>query len=447
MNLHWKKTGLQLSLLTLLLAGCAKSPQTAQTETVIPVSVERAAPRDLPEQLVLPGRVMPREQTPVLATAAGRVQAVLVQVGDSVKKGQELATLDTGSSQASLTEAKTAIAGLEAQIRRLQTAALPTGFDVSSSSNASTASASALPGDISRKISQIETKMQLQIATLAAVLEKPGPDALPKLLAISQQLQRAQSEVSLLQTQAVVGQSLDLFKAPLLQTLQAQLVQAHQALRLAQAQVQAAHITSPFDGVILSKTAVAGTPSGPGVPLFTVGDVSNVDFEILVDPTMQTRLKQGQKANVQVGEHAAVQTTLGSVSPSLDPQAKSFTAHATLENATGDFKPGQVGLASITLDPHAGVLSVPTASILHEGEKTYVLLAPNGTAVKRAVATGYNNGTYTEIRSGLQKNDPVIHEGLDRVQPGTKIKVISSGTPGTSITPETSGTPGTETSS
>ncbi|MBL0387736.1 efflux RND transporter periplasmic adaptor subunit [Tumebacillus sp. ITR2] len=434
MNAYWKQTGLTIASLSLFFAGCAKSPQVAEEATIVPVSIDRATPRDLPETLVLPGRVMPREQTPVLATAAGQVQSVLVQVGDSVKKGQLLATLDTGSSQATLQEAKGAIAGIEAQIRRLQ-----------SGNGIATAGISSVGGsladDTSRKIALLESQVQTQILALAQALEKPGPDTPEKLLSISQQLQRAQSQVSLLQTQAFVGKSLDVFKAPLLQTLQAQLVQAHQALHLAEAQVKAAQITSPFDGVVLSKNAIAGTPSGPGVPLFSVGDVAQVDFEVLVDPTLQARLKQGQAANVQVGEHSPVPTTLASVSPSLDLQAKSFTAHAQLDNDAGEYKPGQVGQALITLDPHTGVLTVPTSSILHEGSTAYVLLAQGETAVKKTVTTGYNNGTYTEILTGLKKDDPVIHEGLDRVQPGTKIQIITSGTSPSKSSMKTSGEP------
>jgi RND family efflux transporter MFP subunit len=419
MNAHWKKTGLALLAGSCLLAGCAKSPQTAQeTAAVVPVSLARAAPRDLPETLRLPGRVMPREQTSVVATAAGQVQSVLVGVGDAVKKGQLLATLEAGGSQTTLNEAKQALNGLETQLRRLQTASLGGDGD------------SLTPAGAAQRISQLEQEAQSKLTALFTSLQTPGPQTLPELVRIGRQIQQAQSQVSLLQAQALIGKSLEVFRAPLLQTLQAQLVQAHQAVRLAEAQLQAARITAPFDGVILGKNAVAGTPSGPGVPLFSVGSVADVDFEVLVDPALQARLKPGQTAQVQIGDHAPVTVPLASVSPSLDLQAKSFTAHATLDNEQGSYKPGEVGQALITLDPHTGALTVPTAAILHDAQGSYVLQVQGDTAVKKPITTGYNNGTYTEVLTGLKADEDVIHEGLDRVQPGTKVRVAASETRG-----------------
>ncbi|PWK14340.1 efflux RND transporter periplasmic adaptor subunit [Tumebacillus permanentifrigoris] len=419
MNVHWKKTGLTLLAGSLLLAGCAKSPQATQEATVVPVSMARATPRDLPETLLLPGRVMPREQTSVVATTAGQIQSVLVHVGDSVKKGQLLATLESGGSQSSLNETRLALNGLETQVRHLQTTAL------------GNTDGALTPASLPQKITQLEQEAQANLTTLIANLQSPSSlQTLPQLVHIGRQIQQAQSQVSLLQAQTLIGKSLEVFRAPLLQTLQAQLVQARQAVRFAEAQLQATRITSPFDGVILAKNAIAGTPSGPGVPLFSVGSVADVDFEILVDSALQTRLKQGQTARVQIGGHAPVTVQLASVSPSLDVQAKSFTAHATLDNESSAYKPGEVGQAMITLDPHRGALSVPTSAILQDAQGSYVLQVQGGTAIKKPITTGYNNGTYTEVLTGLQANDEVIHEGLDRVQPGTKVQIAAAQTRG-----------------
>lgn len=423
MKAQRKRRKFWLAMCCCLLVGCTPSPQAAQEAVAVSVSVERVTARDLPETLLLPGRVIPRVQSAVVTTAPGQVQSVLAQVGDFVKKGQLLATLNTSASQASLLEARQALIGLEQQIHRVQNAAFaPTYTGDGTASNLSVR-----PDPLKEEIAQLESQAQQQLAELLQGFQKPSSETLAHLLHIGRQLQESERQLSLLQTQTNLESALDMLRAPLLQTLQTQLLQARQAVRLAEAQLQAASLTAPFDGVILAQQAVANTPAAPGVALFQVGDVQQVDFELLVDSSVQAKLKPGQVTHVKIGDQHEVSTTLTSVSPALDLQAKSFTAHALLTNAQDTYKPGQVGQALVTLDPHRDVLTLRTAAILHDPHGAYVLRVQNGVAVTQRVEVGYNDGTHTEIRSGLAQDAEVISEGADRVHSGSKVNIVHAG--------------------
>jgi membrane fusion protein, macrolide-specific efflux system len=64
---------------------------------------------------------------------------------------------------------------------------------------------------------------------------------------------------------------------------------------------------------------------------------------------------------------------------------------------------------TITLKKKTGVLAVPGTAVQREGGRKYVsLLDREGKAVRREVKTGWKEGTYLEITSGLKEGDVVV---------------------------------------
>lgn len=94
------------------LAGCGPSPSTAAAAPPRPVLVVSAEPAATqgPEWL---GEVRARQRAELSFAQPGVVRQVLVEVGDKVRRGQLLATLDPAPSQAQLGAA-------QAEIQRLQ---------------------------------------------------------------------------------------------------------------------------------------------------------------------------------------------------------------------------------------------------------------------------------------------------------------------------------------
>ncbi|HZG17200.1 MAG TPA: biotin/lipoyl-binding protein, partial [Candidatus Bathyarchaeia archaeon] len=89
-----------LSVMVLgLIAGCS-SQQTGQTgrmgmsQRAVPVEVKKAATEDFGVKLSLSGRLEATQQVSVTPKASGRVKQIHVSIGDQVKAGQPLVTLD-----------------------------------------------------------------------------------------------------------------------------------------------------------------------------------------------------------------------------------------------------------------------------------------------------------------------------------------------------------------
>jgi HlyD family secretion protein len=109
-----------LSLLPLVaalaLAGCQKpAAKTTEAQNARAVRVVRLEPREISGALAASGDLLPREEAAVLPEVSGyRVTKVLVDVGDTVKKGQALVQLDPALIQGQLAQQEALAAQAEA---------------------------------------------------------------------------------------------------------------------------------------------------------------------------------------------------------------------------------------------------------------------------------------------------------------------------------------------
>ncbi|SEQ76666.1 efflux RND transporter periplasmic adaptor subunit [Piscibacillus halophilus] len=83
-----------VAMLTVVLAACNDEPEEEETETVAtPVEVEEVVQSDFTETRTFTARTMPSDQMPVIAQAAGEVDELFVEQGDTVEEGDVLAEI------------------------------------------------------------------------------------------------------------------------------------------------------------------------------------------------------------------------------------------------------------------------------------------------------------------------------------------------------------------
>lgn len=110
-------------LAALALAGCHKPPpaKAAPADQARAVSVVRVEPHAISGALTATGDLTPREEAAVLPEVTGyRVAAVLVDVGQYVRKGQVLVRLDPALIEAQIAQAQANAEQAEAQAARVK---------------------------------------------------------------------------------------------------------------------------------------------------------------------------------------------------------------------------------------------------------------------------------------------------------------------------------------
>lgn len=210
--------------------------------------------------------------------------------------------------------------------------------------------------------------------------------------------------------------------------------QAETAYRTAQALLAAAEarrgdrvIRAPFAGVIGLSDVTEGTLVNPGAVIATLDDISVIRVDFPVPERYLSGLRVGLPITAQVdalpGE--TFQGTIALIDTRVDEQTRAIRARAELPNPGGRLRPGM--LVRVRIDRgERQAPAAPEAAVLFEGQRAYVYrIAEQGDgaiAQRVPVEIGAVEGGFVEILSGLQPRDRIVADGLNRIQPGARVR-------------------------
>ncbi len=189
----------------------------------------------------------------------------------------------------------------------------------------------------------------------------------------------------------------------------------------AKAELSYATITAPINGTIASVTTQQGetVAAGLNAPTFiTIIDLNKLEVNAYVDETDVGKISVGQEAffTVDTFSDRDFKGKVTAIYPRavLQENVVNYITLISIENSEGKLKPDMTANVTITLKKKKGVLAVPGAAVVREGGKKYVTLqAKDGKATRREVKTGWKEGSYLEIISGLKEGDVVLVSGGD----------------------------------
>jgi RND family efflux transporter MFP subunit len=189
----------------------------------------------------------------------------------------------------------------------------------------------------------------------------------------------------------------------------------------AKAQLSYATITAPISGTIASVTTQQGetVAAGLNAPTFiTIIDLNKLEVNAYIDETDVGKIGVGQEALFTVDTFADkdFKGKVTAIYPRavLQENVVNYITLISIENSEGKLKPDMTANVTITLKKKKGVLAIPGAAVVREGGKKYVMLqAKDGKATRREVKTGWKEGTYLEITSGLKEGDTVLISGAN----------------------------------
>jgi HlyD family secretion protein len=263
----------------------------------------------------------------------GRVEARLVDEGETVKAGQMVARLDSAELTQEAAALKAEVQAAQAALAELEAGSRPEEI---AQAEASAAQAKArldemLAGSRPEELSAAEAVLQRAKAEAErARLDAERYAGLYKKAIVSAQqddLARTAYETALArqreaeeqyklvkagprkeqieQARAAWLQTQERFvlvkKGPRRETIEqarARLQQAKEGLAVAETRLGYAMLASPLTGVVLSKNVEPGEFVAAGTPIVTVGDLENVWLRAYIDETDLGRVKVGQRVRV-----------------------------------------------------------------------------------------------------------------------------------------------------
>jgi RND family efflux transporter MFP subunit len=213
---------------------------------------------------------------------------------------------------------------------------------------------------------------------------------------------------------------------------QASLAGARAALSLAETALQDTVIRAPFAGTVTSRNVELGALVSPSTPAFGLMDAHLVKAIYAVPEASlpQLRLGQRQTVNLDVVPHP-IEGIVTAIAPQADPKARVFSVEVTIENKSGEIRPGMIG--TMTLGPHAAAarLVVPLGAVVRapddpKGFAVFRLTARDGKTVASAqrIEIGQTFGNTIEVTRGLSKGERIVTLGGALVRDGQEVRSL-----------------------
>ena len=181
-------------------------------------------------------------------------------------------------------------------------------------------------------------------------------------------------------------------------------------------------LTAPFDGVVIGRAATVGEMVSPTSTQFVIADINRMWITVEVRKEHAGLVRLGQTIDFLAdGASASVVGTIDWISTELDEQTRTLSVRASVPNPILDqgphgetrrlLKANTFGIGHIVLSEAPQALAVPTPSIQYDGKEHFVFVRSSSGFLRRNVQLGPAENGFTEIRSGLNAEEPVVSAG------------------------------------
>ena len=390
------------------------------------------------------GSVSPKQKVSMVFPSAGLLEKLLVEPGQTVRAGDELAALDARQLELSVVQAEATLQINEARLA--QTRAGSSAADIASA-EAAAASAQAAYDSAKKKMSlrgdqltvveadleKAELALKDAQAAYDLVAWRPDIGALPQSAALQRATldhQRALAnynlQVAAIDDTAFKGAAAQLAQAKAqldrlngaptpeeLAIAEAQVKQAAAALEQAKLRLKDATLVAPFDGTVLATSGQVGELVGTAVPVVVLADLGSYYIDTSIDETDIGRVQVGQDVDITLD--AFPDATLRGKVVRVEPMGKatqgvvSYDVRVEVLSNEEFLRPNMTAMVDIVIERKEGILVVPNRAIKRDTRgRRYVQILKDGKAEERTVTVGLSNELVTEISEGLVEGEEVV---------------------------------------
>lgn len=174
-------------------------------------------------------------------------------------------------------------------------------------------------------------------------------------------------------------------------------------------------IRSPIAGIVVDRQITPGQLLQAGTtPCFTVADMSHVWVMAQVNDADIALVKPGDSVDVETGVASQRLTgTVTKISALVNPDTRLVPTRVVVDNAQGLLKKQAYVSVQIHSRQEANGLLVPVSAMLRDDENLpFVYVAQHdGSFARRSVTLGYRTGDQFDIPAGLQAGEQVVVDG------------------------------------
>ena len=367
-----------------LAAGCHSKNgknQNGQT-TAIKVKAAPPAEREFREIVRVQGMIEAKNKADIAALVPGALDAIFVDEGMAVKKGQQLFQTDKVNLETRLEMARQDLRVTEASVEEAKAGL--------------------------RQTEAAHEKASLDRDRFEQLYEKD------KVIS-----KDAYEKITSLYKQTAAGR--DHAKAVLDLTL-ARKDQAASALRIAEKRLSDSLVTAPFDGVVSARRLEPGEFAGEGVTVLTLKGVRAFEARAHVTAAHFQRIIVGEtRAAIVTHGQSLGEFPVTLRSPTVDFGSRTFEVRVALTNPPG-ITDGMACDIALILASRAG-LGISSSAIGIRSGQPVVFVVEGGVAQQTTITRGIVDGTFTElVNADSLKGKPIVYEGQSFLNDNTPVR-------------------------
>jgi RND family efflux transporter MFP subunit len=383
-------------IIATVLAGCESKPAPAVSAAsvssvpTVPVAVAKRA--DLSNSVTLTAEFTPFQEVDVLAKVAGYVKAMHVDIGDRVREGQLLGTLEVPEMKDDEVRAAAAIdqASAETVSARDEFTRAETSHQIAH-----------LSFERIQKVAQKEPGL---------IPQQEVDEARSRDLVAEAQVTSANSRLNAVQQKVKVLRA----EADRVRTLQAYM-----------------NITAPFSGIVTKRYANPGSmiqaataSQTQAMPLVRLSQNHVLRLILPVPESIAASVRPGAPVAVEVPSlQRTFPGTVTRFTSTVDQATRTMNTEVDVLNPTLVILPGMYAQVTLKIAERANTLSIPLDAVDRAGSNPSVYrVDEDGTVRNTRVRLGIETARVVEVLSGLKDGDQVITSGRAGLTDGEKVK-------------------------
>lgn len=342
---------------------------------------------DISRTVEVNGTLAAQDQVAVAFKVAGRIEALPVDLGDVVKQGQVIASLDRTDLRLAVSQAE---AALEQARARLGLA----------------------PGVDSESV-VVEKAPLVQQARAALEESRLARDRARQMLD-ERLISKADYDTAEANFQIADGRYQDALDE--IRNRQATLLQRKSELELARQMLADADLRAPISGAVLMRSGSVGQYVAPGNAVVTLVRMHPLRLQLPVPERAASGVRIGQEIVLQLeNDTTTYRGNVTRLSPAIDPVNRTLMVEASIPNEGGRLKPGSFVRASLVTVRGDEALFIPSDALVVFAGIEKVYLVAEGKSAERLVRTGRRDGNRIEVVEGLRAGERVV------VKPGSLV--------------------------
>ena len=360
--------------------------------------------------VVYTGSVAAYNEEDVYSRVTGRILELSVYPGDAVKAGQVVARLDDLELTSRVAEADAAAASAQANRAQMEAdlAAARYGFT-----------------QTEKEVATAEAEAGYQQSVAARDERLLGKGAVSQQEADNSRAMAAAAQARVAAARARVEQARALVTSAQrkLEAADAIVAQGQAQAKTAQVVRDYVNIRTTIAGNVVKRLVAPGVLVQPGTPVLKIVQVDKVRLQANVGEQDLAGIRVGSPTIVTLAGNGTEPFTakVTSISPFVDPGARTAVVEAVVPNAERRLLPGQYVQMQFVTGEQRNALSVPREAVVRSSDSASVWVVADDRVERRQVTTGLESQDRVEIVAGLDAGERVVRRGKESLYAGALV--------------------------